>query len=196
MITNFRKSVTQGGVCACVSVHACEHVRAWLCVSDLHVCGVWDGLSSALWLDTPSSLLTLSGSHPGGAGSALDLHPWLAQDKKFYSFIVAGSRTGTRVINTACRRGNGNERGPAREPRPATAWWSLWEGCCSKLSECPAGAPSPWLNGWRGGLRVRQPARRGPRLWRAWMTCPGRRSPASPGTCSPDGGYHGCTSYR
>lgn len=55
--------------------------------SGLHVCCVWDGLSWALWLDTPSSLLAPSLSHPGGAGPALLLHLWLVQSKKIYSCV-------------------------------------------------------------------------------------------------------------
>lgn len=169
-----------------------------LFIQGLHVCCVWDGLSSALWLDTPSSGLAPSRSHAcaggGGACAGTHTHDW-PRITQFYSFISAGSRSRSRVINTATSPGNENEHRPPTEPGPAPASWSLWEGCCSKLLKCPpAGARSPWSNGWRGGPRARQPARR--RRWGPWTTCPDRRSPASPGTCSPNGGCHGCTSYR
>lgn len=130
----------------------------------------------------------------GGACASTHTHDW-PRIIQFYSIISAGSRSRSRVINTTTSPGNENEHRPPTETSPAPASWSLWEGCCSKLLKCPsAGAPSPWSNGWRGGSRARQPAQR--RRWGPWTTCPDRRSPASPGTCSPNGGCHGCTSYR
>lgn len=146
----------------------------------------WTHLSSPRILAVPSS--------QGGASAAFT--PRLAQNKKIYSFICAGSRSTTPLIKRGSSRRNENELRAAGDLRPATASWAFWEGCCSKLSECPAGVRPLWLSGWRGGPNACQAGRRASRLWRLWATCPGRRSPASPGTCSLNGGCHGCMSYR
>lgn len=133
-----------------------------------------------------------------GCGRSLGciyIHDW-PKIRKFIALSARVRGTPTPLIKSGSSPGNENELRAAGDLRPATAPWALWEGCCSKLSECPAGVPPLWWGGWRGGPNACQPGRRAARLWRLWATCPGRRSPASPGTCSPNGGCHGCMSYR
>lgn len=168
-----------------------------LFIQDLHVfCATGDGLKPALWLDTPYSERTPSTvSMRGGRGLCrIITRDWL-RIRKFTALSPRVRGAGRVCINTASDLGGENEPQPAIAP-----WSSQWGGCCNKLSECPAGAPFLWSSGWRGGLRGRQPRRRGgpprSRRPRRCRICPDHRWPASPGTCSPNGACHGCTSCR
>lgn len=109
-----------------------------------------------------------------------------------------GSEEQVAPYKYSLQSGKQNEHRQPKEESPATAPWSHWEGCCSKLFEYLAGAPSPWSSGWRGGLKAHRSVLRGPsgRQWRLWTTCQDHRWRASSGTCSPSEGCHDCTSYR
>lgn len=148
------------------------------------------------WTHLPSQL-TPSQSHPGRAEPALHT-PMIGQKYLNLQLYFCGSEEQVTPYKYSLQPGKQNEHRQPKERSPATAPWSHWERCCNKLFEYPAGPPSPWSNGWRDGLRAHLLVLRGPsgRQWRLWTTCPDHRSPASSGTCSPNEGCHGCTSYR